>query len=742
VPEPSEGAKAVLNNVIQQEVGTLVGGERARSLLATVKEELSRLVTDTRKPRANGPLDAAMKLNEALTNERLDVETRLRELDQSLDALAKLRSDLKRIADPADIAKMKRELTEATEQLKAADTAAQSLQRHEADERQSFELAKAQQEKLEALRSRAASIDGNRSRLKDLATLLAPLDEEEAQAARLLNEALTRKSELDAQAEKLATRERQLQRLAAAVQKATFRETIATRLAALQIFETKRSTNDAALKASTVDDAAIKSLESIEREAATITARIEAGAARITVERKPGTSVTVNGSVLAENFARAVTEPLTIQVGDDVAITVSPPPSSIAAAEAEQRMVRDKLKSLLARHGTANADDLRRMRQDRVALEEISRDLRAERSALGLREGSPLAEIQALSAEIGQIDAETRRVLSETGTGTLPSVDEMETWKQAHEEHRSTIREARAQCEGMITGQNTILSRVAAQRGALSGEMKAIDSQLRTDLASLPDDRREIVLGDCARDLESKASDHRAKAALLAEKRATAPEPGEADRLRGRVQRFTAAIQNSNDAVDKLKQEIARLEGQIQTAGGDGLGERVANLKTQQEMALAELERQQERVAVLALLRDKVEQSYAKRREQLNAPLRRHLKPFLNDVFPQAEIDLGENFAVEGLKRSGPASELFGRLSHGTQEQIAVLIRLAMGAMVCERGEDVPIILDDALVYSDDDRIEQMFDAINRAGRNQQVIVFTCRARLFSSLGGRQIHIA
>jgi recombinational DNA repair ATPase RecF len=159
-------------------------------------------------------------------------------------------------------------------------------------------------------------------------------------------------------------------------------------------------------------------------------------------------------------------------------------------------------------------------------------------------------------------------------------------------------------------------------------------------------------------------------------------------------------------------------------------------------MALAEMKRQEERVAVLTLLRDKVEQSYAKRREQLNAPLRRHLKPFLNDVFPQAEIDLGENFAVEGLKRSGPASELFGRLSHGTQEQIAVLIRLAMGAMVCERGEDVPIILDDALVFSDDDRIEQMFDAINRAGRNQQVIVFTCRARSFSSLGGRQIHIA
>ena len=70
-----------------------------------------------------------------------------------------------------------------------------------------------------------------------------------------------------------------------------------------------------------------------------------------------------------------------------------------------------------------------------------------------------------------------------------------------------------------------------------------------------------------------------------------------------------------------------------------------------------------------------------------------------------------------------------------------MLVRLAMGAMICERGTDVPIILDDALVFSDDDRIEQMFDAINRAGKNQQVIVLTCRSRSFTSLGGTQLQI-
>ena len=66
-------------------------------------------------------------------------------------------------------------------------------------------------------------------------------------------------------------------------------------------------------------------------------------------------------------------------------------PSSVAAAEAEQRVVREKLKSLLARHGAASPDELRRLRQHRIALEEVSRDLRAERAALGLKEAAPLS---------------------------------------------------------------------------------------------------------------------------------------------------------------------------------------------------------------------------------------------------------------------------------------------------------------------------------------------------------------
>jgi hypothetical protein len=43
--------------------------------------------------------------------------------------------------------------------------------------------------------------------------------------------------------------------------------------------------------------------------------------------------------------------------------------------------------------------------------------------------------------------------------------------------------------------------------------------------------------------------------------------------------------------------------------------------------------------------------------------------------------------------------------------------------------------------YSDDDRIEKMFDALDRQGRDQQIIVFSCRQRAFANLGGNALRV-
>jgi uncharacterized protein YhaN len=73
----------------------------------------------------------------------------------------------------------------------------------------------------------------------------------------------------------------------------------------------------------------------------------------------------------------------------------------------------------------------------------------------------------------------------------------------------------------------------------------------------------------------------------------------------------------------------------------------------------------------------------------------------------------------------------------GTQEQIAVLIRLAFAEMLVEQGHPATVILDDALVFSDDRRMQRMFDILKMAARNVQVLILTCREQLFEEIGRR-----
>lgn len=77
----------------------------------------------------------------------------------------------------------------------------------------------------------------------------------------------------------------------------------------------------------------------------------------------------------------------------------------------------------------------------------------------------------------------------------------------------------------------------------------------------------------------------------------------------------------------------------------------------------------------------------------------------------------------------------------GTQEQIAVLVRLAFAEMLVEQKRPATVVLDDALVFSDDYRMNCIFDILNMAAQNIQVIVFTCREQLFESLGGRHLSL-
>jgi hypothetical protein len=146
-------------------------------------------------------------------------------------------------------------------------------------------------------------------------------------------------------------------------------------------------------------------------------------------------------------------------------------------------------------------------------------------------------------------------------------------------------------------------------------------------------------------------------------------------------------------------------------------------------------------VAALQLLDSELRAEEMRSQDQYLRPISERLAPYVDLVFPGADITVAENFAPASLRRANDR-EAIAALSEGTQEQLAVMVRLAFGRLMADTGSAVPVILDDALVYSDDERILRMFAAFITAARHHQLIVLTCRSRTFSSLEGHRLKIA
>lgn len=110
-------------------------------------------------------------------------------------------------------------------------------------------------------------------------------------------------------------------------------------------------------------------------------------------------------------------------------------------------------------------------------------------------------------------------------------------------------------------------------------------------------------------------------------------------------------------------------------------------------------------------------------------------------VFDDVSITFDDKSLLpQAIRRNGQEEDI-DRLSGAMRDQLSVLARLAFARLLARDGRPAPVILDDALVYSDDDRIEKMFDALHRQSRDQQIIVFSCRQRAFQRLGGNALHM-
>ncbi len=169
-------------------------------------------------------------------------------------------------------------------------------------------------------------------------------------------------------------------------------------------------------------------------------------------------------------------------------------------------------------------------------------------------------------------------------------------------------------------------------------------------------------------------------------------------------------------------------------------------LHTLYEEALSRLqrvEREHERLEARAMAVRLLQVTFAKRRQQAR---QRYIEPFKQRIDQLGRIVFGSTFAAEldedlrVVRRTLDGTTLnVDQLSTGAWEQIGVLSRLACAVIVSPGDGGVPVIIDDALGWSDPQRLQGMGAAIAAAGKQCQVVVLTCTPGRYSHIGSAKV---
>jgi uncharacterized protein YhaN len=112
------------------------------------------------------------------------------------------------------------------------------------------------------------------------------------------------------------------------------------------------------------------------------------------------------------------------------------------------------------------------------------------------------------------------------------------------------------------------------------------------------------------------------------------------------------------------------------------------------------------------------------------------------DIGDYREIRFGDTFLPDKLvRRDGTAEFAIGEESTGAQEQIGMLVRLALGSLLTSAEEPTVAILDDPLTHCDVGRLNKMRVILRRTAEGDpklsppagplQIIVLTCHPEWF-----------
>lgn len=472
-----------------------------------------------------------------------------------------------------------------------------------------------------------------------------------------------------------------------------------------------------------VPDGELKRLHRSADLLRTAQARLDAVSTALAFDLQPGARVRVGGVDVAGSARQTVIARTEIDIEGVGRITVLPGGADLDSLGVERDQARDEL-----------AAQLQALRADSVAAVEERVRLHALRKAEANAAEAVLSALapkglEALVADVAL--RETRLAEAKEVLQAMPAAPDTPVPSAAQAESEEGA--ARTALEAA----SAALNEAKVRAGHAREQVKAAEDELaavRTTLADPMRAGRRREAGEALTDALAQQSAVEQKAAELALQLQTVNLPV----LAQDVERLERSVKQAEAAHGARANEITRLEVELETKGALGQEEIASEKQRELEHAArrcTELERHAKALDHLLKLLHEKRSALARR---LRAPLQKHLDHYLQILFPGAQVEVGDDLSPGRITRQGVRgvqSGAFEELSVGAREQMGVVARLAYADLLKEARKPTLLILDDALVHTDEQRLGQMKRVLYDAATRHQILILSCHPEAWRDLG-------
>lgn len=714
--------RASLLESVQGEVEAVTGGRRMAEVMHKTRDALDTLVTPTGQPKTGGRYRSACEELKRLTQAESTLDAEVKQLRTALD-------------ERADAARRLTELQKPDEKI-ARVAAIASAQSAVETARQLADRLKAAEAELSLARERHQAVHSENERFNDAVIEVKSLEALTHKANLKRDEAVTKRQDATATidaarmeaeaAEKQASEARELLARLDSAEKA--------RTAADRLVELRRRLQDAETARETIETAeaevaqikipanAIDELQDLDVEIVQLRTLRDSARPTVSIRYEPGHtgSVTMNGAPLIDGQDHGYGGHATL---------VAPGIGTIALRSNQPERSDDQLEQLVAKRdallSAMGVADLAAARARQVEAQKLEAQINEAKAVLRVLapEGMP-----ALRCEIAAItpDEADESELKADPVATRQVLEDAEHRRQQANQKARDAGPVRERAEGAFVGAQTELATLAARMQQTAAVLGPADLQ----------ETKETELQDRLAKLSEDLEQAEAQAEAL---RAETPD---LESLQAAYKRLISVDQGIDANIGQLRETIAGLNAQIKARSDEAIEEQWSETKDALEAAQMRVAGFEAEVATLQRLALALDSARSDARDLYLKPGMAELKPLLQLLFDDVAITFDDKTLLpQTILRNGQQEDV-DRLSGGMREQLSVLTRLAFARLLARDGRAAPVILDDALVYSDDDRIEKMFDALHRQASDQQIIIFSCRQRAFQQLGGNILQLS